>query len=74
MKYRLGALGIIQPTVGKQLKESYARTQHLEGRTAMSDTIESLEKDRQIPRNFSHPTDIWARCCGWVWRRFGSPF
>jgi len=59
MKYRLGALDIIQPTVGKQLKESYARTQHLEGRTAMSETMESLEKDRQIPRNLSHPTDIY---------------
>ena len=59
MKYRLGALDIIQPTVRKQLKESYARTQHLEGRTAMSETMESLEKDRQIPRNLSHPTDIY---------------
>ena len=33
MKYRPGSLDIIQPSVEKQLKESYARTQHLEGRT-----------------------------------------
>ena len=59
MKYRLGSLDIIQPAVGKQLKEFNASIQHLEGRTAMSETIESFEKDRQIPRNLSHPTDIY---------------
>ena len=42
MAYRLGSLDIIQPTVGKQQKEFYARTTHLEGWTATS-------KEKTIP-------------------------
>ena len=55
MKYRLGSLDIIQPTVGKQLKEFYARTPHLEGRTAMSEAIEFLERSIKSQETYRTP-------------------
>ena len=66
-KYQLVPLDIIQPTVGKQQKEFNARTPHLEGRTTMSETIESLERTVKSQETYRTPLQV-AKKTRWSWK------
>ena len=63
--YRLGSLDIIQPTVGNQLKEFYARTTHLEGQTATSEERAcTCQKRYNLSKGPSNPKKPIAPDCG----------